>query len=300
MTLVSIIIGTYNGSKYIEKQLQSIVDQTYTNIEIIVVDDASQDNTVALIEAMSKKYPIISVNAFKENLGYIKNFERGMALANGNLIALSDQDDWWHETKMEKLAKKIGDYDIIYCDSAFTNENLEPTGDSFSKRKNMLSSKNPMNFLIENCASGHAMLIKKSLFDKAIPFPKTVPHDWWLAYLATLNNGINYFNEALVKYRHHDNNVIAENTTKKSKIEKRTERRTRLKEFYNAALKNNHPLTNKIYEFHKNYDSHSYSILNSLKRVWLFKQHKNDILAILKKSSLKKNIFYLNMFFKLK
>lgn len=298
MSLVSVVIGTYNGSKFIEAQLQSIIHQTYSNIEIIIADDASQDNTVEIVQTIADKHSNINIHAFNENLGYIKNFERGMALAKGDFIALSDQDDWWLDTKIEKLVSNIGNHDIIYCDSAFTDENLKPNGDSFSKGKHMLNSNNPLHFLIENCASGHAMLLKKSLFDKTIPFPKTIPHDWWLTYNATLNNGIYYFDDALVHYRHHDNNVIAENKTKKSSQTKQTERRERLKAFYIAAHQNNHPLANTIYQFHKSYTS--FALTNNIKRVVLFSKHKNDILAILKKSSFKKSIFCINMFFKLK
>lgn len=298
MSLVSVVVGTYNGSKYIEAQLESILNQTYEISEIIVIDDNSDDNTVELVKSLSEKHQNIKIHAFDENLGYIKNFERGMALATGDLIALSDQDDWWHATKIEKLVANIGDSDVIYCDSIFTNEHLQPTGDGFSNGKNMLSTNNPLHFLIDNCVSGHAMLLKKSLFEKAIPFPVDVPHDWWLTFYASLNNGVLYFDEALVDYRHHDTNVIAETKTKKTKIEKLKERRSRMNAFYEATLKNNHPLTDTIFNFNKSYASNS--LLNKTKRVFIFQKHKNDILAILKKSSFKKFIFCLNMFFKLK
>lgn len=298
MSLVSVVVSTYNGSRFIETQLQSIIDQTFSKIEIIVVDDASTDHTVKLVEAMSETHPTISVHAFKDNVGYIKNFERGIALAKGDYIALSDQDDWWDSTKIEKLQSNIGQHDMIYCDSLFTNETLEPNGISFSKAKHMLNSNNPLHFLIDNCVSGHAMLFKRSLFDASRPFPSHIPHDWWLTYCATLFHGICYYDEALVKYRFHDTNVIASNKTKKTANEKKTERQSRLQTFYDMARQNNHPLTGTIKKFNNSY--RSLSLKNNINRVILFSNYKNDVLAILKKSSFKKFIFCLNMFFKLK
>lgn len=298
MTLISVIIGTYNGSKYIETQLNSIIEQTYTNLEIIIVDDASKDNTVGIIKNIAKSHNHITLHTFDTNLGYIKNFERGIALANGDLIALSDQDDWWQPNKIETLAKHINNHDIIFSDSAFVNQDLEVTGERFSTIKNLFSSNNPLHFLIDNSVSGHSMLFKKSLYNKAIPFPEFVPHDWWLTYIAALNNGIVYFDEPFVFYRLHQDNVIASNKTKTPKSQKRLERIRRLKEFSNATQIFNHKSQSVVLNFNKTYQS--FSLLNNIKRVFLFNKHKNEVLKILKKSEFKKTVFCFNMFFKLK
>ena len=298
MKLVSVVVGTYNGSKYIETQLQSIIEQTYSNLEVIIVDDASNDDTVAIVQNIAKKHKHISAYTFNDNLGYIKNFERGIALAKGDLIALSDQDDWWHPSKIKTLVEHINDEDLIYCDSAFVNEELQLTGKRFSTIKNLFSSTNPLNFLIDNCVSGHAMLFKKTLFEKAQPFPKLVPHDWWLTYLAALNNGITYIDEPLVYYRHHEDNVIASNTIKKEKVEKLIERNIRLRQFYNASHSSKHRSERVVLDFRNSYNSSSF--ISNIKRVLLFFEHKKDVLKILNKSEFKKMIFCLNMFFKIK
>ena len=298
MQLVSIVIGTYNGSKFIEDQLLSIINQSYTNLEIIIADDASTDNTVAIVKEIAEKHNRIKVHAFSENLGYIQNFERGIALTTGDLISLSDQDDWWHESKIEKLVNQINTSDLIYCDSTFVDENLEPINNSFSKSKHMIDSKNPINFIIDNCVSGHAMLFKKSLFEKAKPFPPLIPHDWWLAFWATMNNGLVYLNEPLIKYRHHDSNVIASTSYKKTKSEKTMERRNRLLYFHEASKKADSPYQDRLLQFKNSY--RNFSFLTNLKRARLFYKHRTDVLKILRKSEFKKKVFSLNMFFKLK
>jgi len=298
MELVSVILGTYNGEKYIETQLESIITQSYKNIEIIIVDDSSKDNTVAIVNEFAKKHENIKIHAFKENVGYIKNFERGIAMAKGNLISLSDQDDWWEPTKTEKLVANIKQYDLIYCDSAFVDENLNSNNSSFSTIKNMVSSNNPVNFLIENCVSGHASLFKKELFNKATPFPELIPHDWWITYIAAVNNGITYLDEPLVKYRHHQNNVIASNKKKKVKSKKLLERRHRIHHFYNSCpdtLIEEKEIIRRINITYK-----SFSLKNNFKRIIVFLTFQKELLIILKKSNFKKTILSFNMFFKIK
>lgn len=298
MPLISIVVCTYNGAAHIVEQLQSILEQSYRPIEIIISDDASSDSTVSLVAPFIEHYPNIKLHAFDTNVGYIKNFERGIALAKGDYIALSDQDDWWFPKKIELLYQNITHHDLAYCDSLFVNKNLESLKQQFSSIKNLLSSHNPLHFIIDNCISGHAMLFHKHLFNIATPFPEGIPHDWWLSYCASLSNGVIYVDKALVKYRMHGNNVIANATNKKSSVEKRQERQHRLNTFYNKAQSLNHQSKNILSKFATSY--HSFSLINNINRVQLFFKHQDMILKILKKSKFKKNIFCFNMFFKLK
>ncbi len=298
MQLVSVILGTYNGSKYIETQLRSILEQSYTNLEILIVDDASSDETLTIVSKFALKDERIKVHEFERNVGYIKNFERGIALAKGDLIALSDQDDWWDNTKIEKLVAFIKSNDLTYCDSEFVNDKMESIGNSFSKSKHMIDSLNPLNFLIDNCVSGHAMLFKKSLFNLAKPFPPLIPHDWWLAYWASMGNGLTYYDEALIKYRHHDENVIASSSHHKTALEKKEERINRLNHFYKASKKANHSQQTLVFKFKETY--RNFNIITNINRAILFYKHRDEVLKILKKSEFKKKMFSFNMFFKLK
>jgi glycosyltransferase involved in cell wall biosynthesis len=192
--LISIIMATYNGEKYINTQLDSIINQTYKNIEIIIVDDLSNDNTVELVKKYISKHKNIRLYINQKNLGYIKNFEKGSKKANGDFIAFSDQDDFWIPNKLERLMSEIGNHDVIYCDSELVDENLNSLHENISKNHNFISSSNPINFAIKNCVSGHAMLIKKELLNSSYEFPELIPHDWWLTFLAASKNGVVFFN----------------------------------------------------------------------------------------------------------
>src|SRR5215468_9284257 len=91
--LVSIALCTYNGEKFLQKQLDSLLEQTYPNIEIIAVDDASTDNTWRILMNSAKRYSNkLKLYKNEKNLGYSLNFERAIKLCRGDFIALSDQD----------------------------------------------------------------------------------------------------------------------------------------------------------------------------------------------------------------
>lgn len=297
MQLVSIVLCTYNGEKYISSQLDSIINQTYSNTEIIIADDNSTDNTLEIIKQYAQKNTNIRVFNFQDNVGYIKNFERGIAQAKGNYIALSDQDDWWYPNKIEVLLDNIGNNHLIYCNSEFTDENLKTKQETFLTKKNLIQSNNPLDFVMYNCVSGHAMLFKKDLFEIAKPFPLGIPHDWWIAFCASFSLGVSYYNEILVKYRHHQNNALVNKKTKTSKKERNNKRKHRVKSFY---LKCPKKLKEKLVlkQLHESYKS--FSFLNNIKRVTLFIKHKKHFFRISKKSNLSKNKLIANMFFKIK
>ena len=79
--LISIVIATYNGERFLRKQLDSIVSQSYQNIEIIAVDDCSSDNTLNILNEYAERYNNFIIVSNDHNLGYIKNFEKGFLLA---------------------------------------------------------------------------------------------------------------------------------------------------------------------------------------------------------------------------
>ena len=85
--LVSIALCTYNGGAYLGEQLDSIVNQSYSPLELIAVDDCSTDNTLDILKEYAAKYPFIKVFVNPENLGYIRNFEKALQLCNGDFIA---------------------------------------------------------------------------------------------------------------------------------------------------------------------------------------------------------------------
>lgn len=104
-SLVSIVIATYNRAKYIKKAVESVLSQTYQNIEIIIVDDGSTDKTPEIISEFSKKDPRIVILTNKTNLGFVRTLNKGIQRAQGKYIARLDDDDFWCDSK--KLEKQV-------------------------------------------------------------------------------------------------------------------------------------------------------------------------------------------------
>ncbi len=203
--LVSIALCVYNGEKYLVEQLDSLVNQTYPNLEIVAVDDGSKDRSREILRAYEVKYPFFRVFENDVNLGYVKNFEKAITLCEGEYIALCDQDDIWHLDKISKQVAGIGDNLLIYHDSAFMDEQ----GRQMTWKKKMSDiihlyrGNDPKVFLYFNCVSGHSILFKRDLRDEFLPFNQEHFHDHWIAYVAANLGSIEVIPETLVKYRQH-------------------------------------------------------------------------------------------------
>lgn len=209
--LVSIALCTYNGERFIREQLDSLLNQTYNNIEIIAVDDASADNTFAILQEYSAKHPHIQVYQNTENLGFTRNFIKAASLVSGEYVALCDQDDIWLPEKIETQVMEIGENLLNYHDSELIDEKGELIGKKMSDVLNMYSGDRPETFLFDNCVSGHAILIRKQLLPELASIKPGYFHDWQIAYIATNLGSISYTNKCLVKYRQHpdsDTNVL--------------------------------------------------------------------------------------------
>ena len=251
--LVSIALCLYNGEKFIKEQLDSIINQSYTNIEIVIVDDMSTDNSVEIVKA----YLSLAKIRFYENesnLGFIKNFEKCLSLCNGEYIALSDQDDIWLPEKIEKLINQIGFNYLIYSDSLLIDVAGNSLQAKITDRRHFYRGDDPRPFIFSNCVSGHAILIKKSLVPFIFPFPENVFHDWWIAFVACSVGSIEFIPDVLVLYRQHNKSQT---------------------DFLDLKPKNPHELKNKA-EFRINQLHHFVSWLSLLEN-FHFNKKKNQL-----------------------
>jgi glycosyltransferase involved in cell wall biosynthesis len=308
LPLVSIVMATYNGSLYLAEQMESLLAQSYRNLEIIIVDDCSLDNTVEILKKFQEKNPSINIISNETNLGYIKNFEKGCSLARGEYIALCDQDDYWHPDKIKHMQAAIGNYPLIYCDSVLCDESLQPIGVNISDRGNCRDYDNCLQQAIFCRIYGHATLIKKEFILKTIPFLAVIPHDWWICYMATFYGGMKYLDEPLANYRQHSANIFgaaggkSRSHNKANKAEKKKQEikniRTRIKAFYDQCpvelVKEKEVLRRLV----KSYES--FSLANNFQRMKLFFKYQDQLLASKKRSVIRKYLFCLKMFVMIK
>ncbi len=206
--LISIAMATYNGEKYLKEQLESIYNQTYKNIEVIVTDDCSVDKTVEILEQYAKSCGLKYI-VNEKNLGFVKNFEKVLSLCNGDYIALADQDDIWCKDKIEILLKNISGHLMVHSDAMLIDDKGEIIEESFTKQNKKKVYQTVQDYLFINNVTGCTCMIDKTLLKKALPIPsKFGVHDYWLAVIASTQDSIAYVDKPLVKYRQHDDNQI--------------------------------------------------------------------------------------------
>lgn len=207
---VSVVICTYNGEEYLAAQLESILAQTYRLHEIIICDDASADNSLNIAETFAAIDNRIKVFKNEKKLGFVKNFEQAIICATGNLIAISDQDDIWLPKKIETL---IGCWPkgspLVYCDS-MRFENDIPTVAKENHLYRRFYGKNVSQLFLFNTVSGHALMFRRSLIEKILPFNEGLYYDWCMAAIAACNGGVTYCPQTLVFQRVHQQNISIE------------------------------------------------------------------------------------------
>lgn len=213
LPIVSIALCTYNGEKYIAQQLDSILAQSYTTLEIIIVDDGSTDQTFAILTEYKDRDARIKLFLNEENLGFNANFTKCLSLCQGDFIAIADQDDIWHDRKIAVLLANIKDNFLIYHNSAYIDENNVLTGKTTRSHHRFVNGNCAINLVYYNCVSGHACLISKEFLKIVGPIPANFYYDWWLAYTAACYGKIDHVDEVLVNHRLHKESSTATDKT---------------------------------------------------------------------------------------
>ncbi|NCT74503.1 MAG: glycosyltransferase [Chitinophagaceae bacterium] len=205
---VSIVMCTYNGESFIAPQLQTICGQTYTNLEIIIVDDCSTDNTWQQINEFARRDSRIKAYRNTVNLGIAKNFERACSLASADFIAFSDQDDLWHPEKIERLMQFWpDDVQLVYCDSQRFQGDIDHLWGAPRRGYRRFEGQDIRKLAIFNTISGHSLILKKELLKKIFPTADTVYYDWKAAIAAACSGGVAYLPETLTFQRVHNQNA---------------------------------------------------------------------------------------------
>ena len=213
MKKVQVLMSTYNGEMFIREQIDSIIKQDYSNIELLIRDDGSTDGTIHIIDEYATKYNNIKYYLGK-NLGSCQSFFDLLINAdtNSDYYAFADQDDYWLPNKISRAIEAIEKENIhkylMYASKAIVvDENLNPL-----KSKNR---KEPIipgfgNALVENVCIGCSIVFNNQLFNLIIDkIPKNAfMHDWWLYLVTSCFGEIIYDNESCLLYRQHNNNVI--------------------------------------------------------------------------------------------
>lgn len=207
----SVVVATYNGAKYIIEQLESIKKQTVEVDEVLIFDDCSTDNTLDLctqyIEDNGLHRWVAKRN--EKNLGYKQNFYQGIDKATGDVIFLSDQDDRWHDNKVERmLSFMTSNPSILSLSTSFSRmtesgEQIHSHAYHCFQRRNTITEINFEQYLRFHSFMGMTMSIRKELWNivKRYEIPYDISHDVWLNFISVINNGLYHLDEVLVDRR---------------------------------------------------------------------------------------------------
>lgn len=216
---ISIALATYNGARFLPEFLDSILCQRQLPAELIVCDDASEDETVAILESFSQKASPIAVKIYRNptRLGVTQNFSRAISLCTSDFIALADQDDVWQADKLSQVSQALTDTGsaAVFSDADVVTENLIPLGYSmwqcicFNKHEQKLMvNGRPLEVLLKHkVVTGATLGFQKSLCNAILPIPPEWQHDAWIALVAAAVGGLYPINKPLISYRQHGGNV---------------------------------------------------------------------------------------------
>ncbi len=241
---ISVAMATYNGAKYIEEQLQSVIDQTYPVDEVIICDDRSSDETKAVVESYIEKNGLtdkIHFEVNEKNLGYASNFMKALRKTDGDYIFFCDQDDIWVPDRIEKMVAVLNEHK----EAELIGSEFEPfkcSEDAPDPQKWELAtfrnddSLEKLEFNSANIfigCQGCTMAMRRSFLDEIDSYwYEGWAHDEYVWKLALSRNTLYFYHRVTMKRRLHSSNVT---------LHKEHENEKRLK--YLKDLKKSHERT---------------------------------------------------------
>ncbi len=230
--MISVCIATYNGDKYIEEQILSILNQLSDEDEIIISDDGSKDKTLKVIDRLNDG----RIQVFKNNNrhGVVPNFENALKHASGEYIFFSDQDDIWKRDKVKICIDNLYDSDLVVHNSIVKFQDGEQSDmDFFELRKSGIGF---IKNITRNTFVGSCMAFRRNVIDYILPFPKHVLwHDMWIGLMIEMNGKTKFIDNKLLIYRRHGDN--ASPTSEKSSFSKWFQFKYRLQILYYTIIR---------------------------------------------------------------
>lgn len=210
MDKVSILLATYNGGKYIEQQLLSLIGQNYKGWRLFVRDDGSTDDTVELVRHYSNiDSRIVLVKDSLGSLGCINNFLALLPYSDTCYTIFCDQDDIWLENKLEVLVAEMDTKDdsipqLVYCGAYSYHTKQGVAGEEIITKVDSVESLLFRAGGIQGCSS----LFNRKLKEKLMLYKgDTIMHDFTVAFIAVVLGETTLVNKPLMLYRQHDSNV---------------------------------------------------------------------------------------------
>jgi glycosyltransferase involved in cell wall biosynthesis len=208
--LVSILIPTYNGEKYIEKCIDSCLNQSYSNIEICITDDGSEDNTWKILKEKYDSNNKIILSKLNKNKGITYALNNCFELSTGEYIAFMGHDDICFSDRIRVSLKNINGYNLIFGNLVrFKKDRI--ISDNYMRDNLGIENTQEISFeyLLENpIVYGNTMFAKREILNDVFPLDERLTHeDWWIPLVISRKSNILYLDKKMVKYREHSKEV---------------------------------------------------------------------------------------------
>lgn len=211
---ISVAMCTYNGGRFLDKQLESIALQSRLPYELVVCDDHSTDDTIAILKRFQSEAPFpVQVIQNGLRLGSTRNFDQAIGLARGDFIALCDQDDCWLPVKLERLCGTLCENPFlggVFSDANLIDGDGRPLGKRLFERHKFTTKKQdrfvscPTSTLLKHdVVTGATLMFRASIRRYCSPIPSTWVHDGWLAWMIALHARLSLIADPLIEYRIH-------------------------------------------------------------------------------------------------
>lgn len=205
---VSVCMAVHNGERFLRAQIDSILGQLRPGDELVVVDDASRDDSLAVLRRVSDSRVRIECNP--RNLGVLATFENALLAASGEIMFLSDQDDVWLPGKLSKSLETFASdsrVTMVVTDARVVDENGNTLVSSFFAQRGRFTP-DPVRNFIKNKYLGCTIGFRRQMLSVFLPIPRDVPmHDIWFGILNGIYGRTAYIDEPLVAYRRHGRNA---------------------------------------------------------------------------------------------
>lgn len=208
---VSVCMATYNGANYVVQQLESILSQLAEDDEVVVVDDASADDTVNVVRGL--RDPRVRVRARNRNLGYVRTFEEAIRLCRGTSIFLADQDDVWLPGRVAAMREALCSHAIVASNLLFLDRGDERPAWWMSSGQQTQWRRNMLRVLAGSSGYyGCGMALRRAALPVVLPFPDYLveSHDLWLGLAGNVLHSIAHLEEPTLRRRVHAENVTPE------------------------------------------------------------------------------------------
>jgi glycosyltransferase involved in cell wall biosynthesis len=224
---VSVCMATYNGERFVARQLQTILVQLEPGDEIVISDDSSTDGTLKVIESFGdSRIRLFAGQSFRSP---IYNFENALKQSRGDVIFLSDQDDEWIEGWVETALAELRNVNLVVCDTYMIDAEGHSLGRQIDSARNGIRRPGLFHNLYRNGYMGCCCAFRREVLDVALPFPARLPwHDWWIGLVAEVFLDTKFIQTKMIRYRRHDSNASPTGEKSKSTLREKIGMRWRM------------------------------------------------------------------------